>query len=54
MAQRLIWINAIDCICYPNSIHAEGGLDASLTQSSLVDFQSVERLESSLLGLSRF
>jgi hypothetical protein len=50
---NLIWINAPRAafgIQY--SMMLKGGeLDASLRQSPLVDFQSLERLESSLLEL---
>jgi hypothetical protein len=48
----LIWINALEQHSVFITLDGEGGgSDASLIQSPLVDFQSLERLESSLLGL---
>jgi hypothetical protein len=49
---NLIWINALEQHSLFIFHDPEGGgLDASLIQSLLVDFQSLERLESSLLEL---
>jgi VIT1/CCC1 family predicted Fe2+/Mn2+ transporter len=49
---NLIWINALEQHSVFITLDAEGGgSDASLIQSPVVDFQSLERLESSLLGL---